>query len=224
MLTLHSVSIYQGVLLAEMLETTQFKIKPLDIDDVVAMLDSNKVRINLQDRTSIVAERYLFNHRNDSDSTAFKDALRTNPPLFLDKETRFDEANRTVLNVYVSKLELLQGVYVGYCDYLMMPMDTELTYSMAIPLAANISERLLSEINTAILENLDTIYGMRSEYYAAATSIYDNCQKDLFSYMRKKPGSSLTLTRMQGAFLLPLLGCMVGVIAILAEAWHSLNN
>lgn len=218
---MHSVSIYQGLLLAEMLKSSPPTVAPLQLDDIIKQLRNGEVRINLQDNQTIFTEHFITNDRQTSQQTAFRDALKVNPPMFKDKTIHFDEQGRHVLTVFSSWLEILNEVNVSYCNYLILPLESQFKYQMAIPLSGNISTRLLTDINNAVLESLAIVNGMIATYEVHATSIYDNCQKDLLGDLKMKAGSPLTSDRMRGTFVLPVMGYIIGTICLVVEYYRS---
>lgn len=212
---IHTCLLYQGALLTRIImETNLEKPDTITLNELADLVRDGWLRINFQDDESVIYEQIM--RTNDTSIKYFRKALHMNPPLFVSADTLHDEDGKPIAHIHTNWMQVFGNVSLTNCNFYIIIFETLLEQPMAIPMSSQIDMHFMKQVNDGITQSYELISNVIHGYFKYKRSQYLTClRRELHS--KKKAGSPLPWNRMQGAFVFPIIGLIVGFCGFLGE-------
>lgn len=151
----HSIVLYQGYLLTQLLQNVQPSPSISSMDDLILMVDSGDAILNLRSPTKYLA-RQIANNVSSSSYDVYADlrqALRHHPPVYLSVAEAHANQQNNPEQIYVSHtstLSAISEIATDNCGFSLV-VDADSTVTMkAFPWSSAVAEQVIDDVDELI--------------------------------------------------------------------------
>lgn len=212
--TIHSLSLYQGGLLSQLVKQEPYRAPFQSVDDVVDLISSGQALLNLVDDQD-VDEDLMPNYEH------FSRALQNNPPVYLKPWLPKDYLRMLELSadrLFISiddEANLVDLITDNSCDYVYVL--TPYLLVQAVILTPHVNDTLRQCLDEAISENMALIINLLEIHRKHHLAKYARCRHQMIVSQSRRVGDPIRLQRLAASFLLLIGGLVVAAMAVVGE-------
>lgn len=208
LLTCHSLLLYQGCLLSELIRPSTFR-PPFDsFQDVVRLVQQKQARIDF------VARGTPFEQSQSDESLQLMAALDDNPPLYSLEDGNVDDSSKLIIKYGSATMSLL-NFDRHTCDETLI--ETDGSAIIAFPLSWRMNATLKQCLNEAIGRNIDGIAAIFSRKMDVGHRDYQTCRRERFAEQTPDVADGIRMIRLSGNFVVWLAGLAIAGAVFLVE-------
>lgn len=212
--TLHSLSLYQGGLLTQLVYQPKYSPTVHSLEQVIHLITTNQAVINLARPSSSIAQMMQDATEPDDVWYKLKLATRKNPVVYAENYYPEDSSQRVI--TVASYMELLDQSTLTNCKFVLMPLNIH-SYE-AFMLSPNVTHKTMAEMNDAIVQRSQLINMFFEQVKEDEIRKYDVCRNELFKKHSMSVGDPIELWRLGEAFVLLGYGLILCVVTFVVES------
>lgn len=223
---LHSISLYQGCLLGQLVLQVPYKPPVSSVDDVQRLISSKQAVLNLVDPSYAASQHVLTAGPSDEHWYQLRLALLQNPPVYENPHAAVADDPPQHNHSITITLLLLDDIMPDLdpdkpdeCKFVVVPIGQGVF--TGVMLAPGVNQSVIDCLNEGIQTQAPFITILAEGHLAWQLSRHDICRKKMFNDEQSRAGDPIGFIRLDDIFVLWAFGILAGLVALLCERWRA---